>query len=89
MSQKNVHPDPDYPRPAPPPSPPARSRFYLSWIYDRPPDHEEYLLLDNERRAHSGVWYGAYGKPFIAYSPMPRTDKRVEKDLIAKGIIKG
>lgn len=84
----NTNETPTYARPEKPPTPPSRSRYLQYWVYEKPPDRAEYLLLTVERKVTSGFWFGQVGDQFIAYAPMPRPNKGIEKQLISQGKIK-
>lgn len=60
----------------------------IRWTYAVPPNSDSTMfLLTIGRIAMRGRWQGALGEFFIAYCPMPKRDKQLEEELIAKGVI--
>lgn len=54
----------------------------IYWRYEVAPHTDAKVwLLTVGRIAVSGQWTGAYGQQFIAWSPMPRRDKKEEARL--------
>ena len=52
------------------------------WRYEVPPDPSATcLLLTVGGCLVKGKWYGEYNQYFIAWAPMPKGDKEIEKRL--------
>jgi hypothetical protein len=55
------------------------------WRYTIPPaDGAKRQLLTRGGVAVHGVWWGALGEAFIAWTPMPRRDRSKEKELFSQ-----
>lgn len=52
------------------------------WTYDAPRDRgATYLLLTISSVLVKGKWYGDHNQHLIAWAPMPKGDKVIEKKL--------
>jgi hypothetical protein len=52
------------------------------WIYEVPPRTDAKVqLLTVGRIATYGSWYGELGEHFIAYCPLPKRNKELERRL--------
>lgn len=55
----------------------------LFWRYAIPPNKgAKMLLLTVGCTAVVGTWTGAYGEQFIAWCPLPKRDKKREKEVL-------
>jgi hypothetical protein len=55
----------------------------LFWRYEPPANRgAKVLLLTRGCTAVVGTWTGAYGEQFIAWCPLPKRDKKREKEVL-------
>ena len=53
----------------------------LGWRYEKPADSGKCLLLTIGLIAVVGHWSGDYGQAFVAWMPLPKRDKELERAL--------